>query len=289
MLACCLSLGVWAQESNESNETPPNAPSSEEETVDFGIEFKEPLVQDGAYEKVAAKEKIALPYDHIREADVFWSKRMWRVIDTSEKMNLPFNDPNQPFISVMMDILQNHPDVEIFIDDTFTERQPVGDLKTRLNSTDTTLVYDLELDDYIEQIVTNEFNPAEFSQFRLKEDWLFDEETSTMVVRIMAIAPIRDVVNEDGSVRGQEALFWIYYPSLREYLVKYEAKNPDNGAVQLTWEDMFEMRHFSSYITKEANALDRRIQDYATGRDRLEESKRISEEMQNKEHDLWEH
>ena len=49
---------------------------------------QEPL--DGAYQKVVTKEKEVIPYDFIREADVFWSKRIWRSIDVREKMNLPF-------------------------------------------------------------------------------------------------------------------------------------------------------------------------------------------------------
>ncbi|MCB0516045.1 MAG: gliding motility protein GldN [Chitinophagales bacterium] len=293
LLLVCVSFTLAAQgESNESNETPnkPKPTTEENEQISFGIDdfFKEPLVQDAAYEKVMAKEKIALPYDHIREADVFWSKRVWRVIDTRAKKNQAFINPNQPFITVLMRILEEHPDVEIFTDDTFTERQPVGDLKSRLSSVDTSMVYDFELDDYIQKVVVNSFNPVSYSKFRLKEDWLFDEETSTMVTRVMAISPIRDVINEDGSVRGQEALFWIYYPSLRPYLCKYEANMNDNDAIKMTWEDIFEMRYFDSYVMKESNASDRRISDYATGKDALMESRRINKEIQNKEQSLWE-
>ena len=47
-------------------------------------------VLDGVYEKKIVKEKEYIPYDHIREADVFWSKRIFREIDVNEKMNLVF-------------------------------------------------------------------------------------------------------------------------------------------------------------------------------------------------------
>ena len=50
-------------------------------------------VIDGVYEKVTTVEKEIIPYDDIREADVFWSKRVWRIIDTREKMNLIFAYP----------------------------------------------------------------------------------------------------------------------------------------------------------------------------------------------------
>src|SRR6185503_1484861 len=44
------------------------------------------------------KEELLLsqnpvPYLYVREADVMWSKRIWRVIDLREKINLPFYYP----------------------------------------------------------------------------------------------------------------------------------------------------------------------------------------------------
>lgn len=282
------SLSVNAQTESNAPAEETNS-TSDREALDFGISFEEPLVQDAAYEKIGVKQKIALPYDHLREADVLWSKRIWRVIDTNEKMNLPFKNPNQAFIEVLFDILQKNPDVQLFTSDRFTEEGSGSDIQERLSSIDTVQVWDYELDDYVDKVTKNEFNADDYQKFRLKEDWLFDEETSTMVCRILGIAPIRDVRNEDGSVRGQEALFWVYYPDIREKLVNYEAINPENDAVALTWEDVFEMRYFSSYIMKESNPQDRRISEYATGKEALKESARIIETILNKEVDIWEY
>ncbi|MCB0570942.1 MAG: gliding motility protein GldN, partial [Phaeodactylibacter sp.] len=43
---------------------------------------------DDIVEKRITVEKRVLPYDPIREADIFWEKRIWRIIDVREKMNL---------------------------------------------------------------------------------------------------------------------------------------------------------------------------------------------------------
>lgn len=284
LFAVCFSL--TAQESNESN-APATESNEDRSGLDFGIEFKESQVQDGAYEKITEKERVALAYDNIREADVLWSKRVWRVIDTREKVNLPFVNPNKPFINVLLNIIQENPDVRIFNQDNFYDESYASEIKEKLSSVDTVDVYDYDLDEYISQVVYNDFNPADFSNFRLKEDWLFDEETSTMVCRIIGIAPIRDVKNEDGSTRGQEALFWVYYPDIRDQLAKYEATNPYNDAIQMSWHKVFEDRYFSSYVIKESNPRDRRISEYATGRDALKEGERIQQDLLNQELDLW--
>jgi len=67
-----------------------------------------------------------------------------------------------------------------------------------------------------------------------------------------------------------------------------EVYNSKNDAERRTFEDIFWKRQFASYIYKETNVYERRINEYATGMDALLESERIKEEIFNLEHDLWE-
>ena len=46
---------------------------------------------DGIVEKTNFKDRRVLPYPAVREADILWEKRIWRQIDTRQKMNLPFS------------------------------------------------------------------------------------------------------------------------------------------------------------------------------------------------------
>ncbi|MEX2588914.1 MAG: gliding motility protein GldN, partial [Chitinophagales bacterium] len=87
--------------------------------------------------------------------------------------------------------------------------------------------------------------------------------------------------------RGDQVLFWCYYPELRPILAQYRVFNRHNDATTVSWEDLFEMRFFSSYIIKESNVQDRRIQDYTAGVDALLEADKIKYEIFNFEHDLW--
>lgn len=247
-----------------------------------------PVVRDGIYDKISVKEREILKYDHIREADVFWQKRIWRVIDTRQKMNLPFVYPEDPFINILLGIAKEHPQkARIFLDDEFMEQISIDDVEARLNSVDTIMVIDPVTYAEKQEIVKNDFNWLSVNRFRVKEDWVFDEETSTMQVRILAIAPIRDVVDDNGNFRGQEAMFYAYYPDFREEMAHHKVYNPDNDLDVMTWDDIFQMRWFSSYIMKESNIYDRRIENYSTGRDALLESERIKREVFEQEHNLW--
>ena len=138
------------------------------------------------------------------------------------------------------------------------------------------------------KVIRNDFNPNDVMRYRLKEDWVFDKQTSTMYVRIIGIAPLRIIRNADGSERAETPMFWLYYPDLRPILTKYDVYNPRNYSMRMSWEDLFEIRYFSSYIVKEDNPYDRSIKDYIkSGVGRLLEGKKIKNEIFNYEQNLW--
>lgn len=250
---------------------------------------QEPL--DGAWVKTTTKEKEVIPYDYIREADVFWSKRIWRVIDAREKMNLPFIYPQQPLIEIVHTAAKNGEltvyDNSVVDGDQFKQVLPVDAVKKIGMSVDTVMqINPITLEE--EMVVQkNELTWDKIKKFRIKEDWFFDEETSTLMARIIGLAPVMEDYDASGNYRGDMVMYWVYYPDLRPILAKYEVYNPRNDAQRLSWEDVFEARIFQSYIYKESNVYDRNVQEYATGIDALLESDRIKDQVFVFEHDLW--
>ena len=247
---------------------------------------------DGAYEKVTLKEREIIPYDHVREADVIWSKRIWRVIDCKEKVNLPFVHPKMGFVKVVHDAAKKG-ELQVYnpgeIGETFKETISTQDVQNIGVRNDTISRINIETG-LEERVATfNDFDPASVTKLRLKEDWFFDKETSTMLVRIIGVALIREKLTENGDVLGDEVMYWVYYPDLRNVLSQHPVYNIKNDAATMSWEDLFEIRYFSSYIMKESNAYDRRIKDYAAGLDLLYESDRIQNDIRNYESDLWEY
>ncbi|MBK7970876.1 MAG: hypothetical protein IPK08_19225 [Bacteroidetes bacterium] len=63
--------------------------------VSFATAASAQNVLDGVYvrEHVPVRQPVQLSY--LREADVMWSKKVWRIIDLKEKMNLPFYYPTE--------------------------------------------------------------------------------------------------------------------------------------------------------------------------------------------------
>lgn len=244
---------------------------------------------DGVYERTLAATRPTLGYDNIREGDVFWEKQLSRVIDTREKINKPFANPNEPFIKIVMDAAKDKK-IKLYstVDgDQFKTRLQDADIQAMTTSRDTVMLFDEYHDSLV--IVENNLNWDDIKRFRVKEVWFFDAETSTLSVRIIGIAPIQEVYDDQGNFKYEKPMFWAYYPELRKTLARHEAFNAANDAKRMSWEDVMEMRLFSSYIFKESNVYDRRIQDYKTGIDILFEGENIKHSVFNFEHDLWQY
>ena len=246
---------------------------------------------DDVVKKEVMNERQVLAYQPIRESDIFWEKRIWRIVDVREKMNLPFAYPEEPFFKILSDAAsKGEMPVYSADDDKFSKRLSTDDVLSMLSKTDTIVTFDPETYEEKVQIVRNDINWADVKRFRLKEVWFFDKETSTMQVRILGIAPLIDVKDSEGNFRYEKVMFWVYYPQARELFARHRVFTlGGNTNATISWEDLFEMRYFASYITKESNVYDRRIEDYARGVDALWESDRIKNQIFNFEHDLWQY
>jgi gliding motility associated protien GldN len=249
-----------------------------------------PIPEDRTfYNRNIAKTKKAIDYENFREADAFWQKRVWRLIDTREKMNFNFkcqrHYPNELFFNIINKAALSG-EIKAFKTDDCVDSFTINEIVQMGTSKDSVPIIDPitgNIIDYKE--VINQLDYNKVNQFRIMEDWYFDEQTSTMKVRIIVIAPIfeKEVAGQIISL----PMYWIYYPDIRKSLAKIETFNPKNDAIKLTWDDIFEMRYFSSYITKESNVYDRTISTYSNGIDALLEAEKIKNEMINKEQDIW--
>lgn len=267
------------------------------------------LRNDNAIEQNLVKDRMPLAYEHIREDDAVYRQRVWREIDVHEKMNLPFvykaedDNGNQRFIYILLNAIKDgeaNGGVTAFSsnDDRFTTPITMKEITEQLVGKPVTKqVHDWVKDptgskDEIvkDTTIVDEFNPDNIEKYWIKEDWVFDKESSRMHVRILGIAPLKTIRNEDGSFRDVTPLFWVYYPDLRPILAKHDAYNGKNFGARQSWEELFESRMFASRIIK--STIDNPSDQYIAGyiKDpilRLLEGDNIKEKIFNYEQDLW--
>ena len=256
-------------------------------------------VLDGAYIKEHTRTKRVVPYTYIREADVMWARRVWRTIDLREKLNHPLYFPTEPINDrkSLFDVIRQGLMVDgsitaydpgpLLTDDEFRKpllKAQLEEIFTRLDTQYTESLTTGDLEMVVQRI---ELSSADVKMYKLKEDWIFDKQRSTMDIRIIGIAPMQEKKGEDGEVRGYAPLFWLYYPECRYVFANWDAFNRSNDSERRSFEDIFWKRQFSSYITKWSNVYDRQISEYKTGLDALLEGEEIKQALFEFEHDLW--
>ena len=182
------------------------------------------------------------------------------------------------------------------VDDRFTTPLSIADVNKTMSGETADTIKVMDVNDPNKQVgwkvIRSSFNPDDVMKFRIKEEWVFDKESSRLFARILGIAPLKTIFMPDGvTERGNAPMFWVYYPDLRPTLSKYEVYNPKNmGTGRMTWEELFESRMFSSYIVKSTldNPTNKMIKGvYKDPILALLEGENIKDKMFNYEQDLW--
>ncbi|WP_317898182.1 type IX secretion system protein PorN/GldN [Aurantibacillus circumpalustris] len=252
--------------------------------------------KDGIYDKENAVNRRFIPYTHLREGDVIWEKRIWRVIDIREKVNQPLYfpvDPNVSRISIMQLMTKYILSGQIiaFHDEEFLSPYEKAEIREKMviksDSTDSEQFDDQGNSVFIRVAgaIDSTWLYNNFCEIELKEDWFFDKQKSTLEVRIIGLG-------FGAAIKGKEDLgcvnqFYVYFPACRPFFAKHEVFNVRNDSERRTFEDVFWKRQFASSIKKESNVYDRKIEQYAKGLDALLESDKIKGDIFKFEHDLW--
>jgi len=269
-------------------------------------------VLDGVYVKEHVPARKPIPYHHLREADMMWSKKMWRMLDLREKINHPLYFPTTKMDDryslidlILYGVAQEGLVVYDVDDDEFTTPMTASQIDIKFDvRADTTYVDDPETGETKPAIVQHDRTTSEVKRLLLKEVWYFDKQRAMLEVRIVGLCPIRmyektAALNQEIQVAedtteekefSMKQVCWVYFPAVRPLLANHEVFNPNNDAERRTFDDVFFKRRFSSYIFKETNVYDNRlIDEYQHGLDALIESDKIKDFVFKFEHDLWEY
>lgn len=263
------------------------------------------LRNDYAVEQSSIRDQIPLTFDPIREDDAVYTQRLWSVIDTREKMNLPFRNPreedngSQLFFAILYKAVTDG-GVTAFEDEKF--KKPISKerfLKDYAGGYDT-VPFRGDLDNP-DKITRYEIRPIDFPvdsvyKFMVKEDYIFDKEASRLVRRIIGIAPMMPPMVKGKLIEGvgNEAYpkFWLYYNDIRPFLAKYRVFNAKNYGANMSWDDLFQAHMYSSYIVKTSkdNAKDLFLKDYISDPlFRLLEGEKIKKAIFDYEQNQWQY
>lgn len=286
----------------------PKAILAEEKTIDtLPIQkIKPSLRPDEAVETSKLTERAPLAYEHLRADDAVYRHRIWREIDIREKMNQAFtysadaDNGNQRFISILLKAIDDSiKPITAFdaVDDRFTTPLTKSELIKKIVGEPIEVPIRDSIDPSIiigKKFVANEVNlDSAFYRFQIKEEVIFDKESSRLFWRILGIAPVKDFKTSEGVYVGSSPLFWLYYPDLRPVLATYEVYNGKNYGGRMSWEELFESRMFSGRIIKSSmdNPKDLDIKNLPGLRDnplhQLFEGESIKEKIFTYEQDQW--
>jgi gliding motility associated protien GldN len=247
-------------------------------------------------------EKTPLAYDNLRVDDQVYKQIVWKDLSVAEKINATFryagedDNGSQNFFYILLQHIRDG-DLTAFdaVNDRFTTPLNIGEVsKSMGTSTSSMDVPDIEKDPtgtlgIMKTVtITEEFNINAIIGYRIKEEIIFDRETSRMHFRTLGIAPLmeKDIAGQKVSI----PMFWVYYPDARPFLAKHEAYNPKNMAMRMSWEEIFESRYYAGNIYKSTVNNSGDLPLRAIIKDpllRLYEGETIKDNIFNWEQDQW--
>lgn len=244
------------------------------------------------------RERKVVPWPDLQSGNVMMVKRVERIIDVRQKQNQPMAWPVKPLSSILYDAVMSNMLIA-YETDEMRSSMTIEEFVRLGNDTE-----------YVESLVSPEdpsftqidtvilaFAPNErIQRYRIVEDWIYDKRRSQYFVRIISIAPQFEW-KMGGVGLGWKDLCVLKYASsdgkdVRHVLVKHRVFNRQNNVSQLSFDDWFEQRLFSSFIIKISNPWNSYVRDEAEFKDNsqeaLLEAERLDRLLHEKEENLYE-
>lgn len=259
--------------------TSPDSASSEADTM---------KVVDGFYNYSILGNATPFNYPQINPNNIRFYKRIWRDIDLKDPENQILAIPGNTLIEAVLEGVKSGKLTAYDpVDDSFKFKMAPDQAFARLQDSVLVPVFDDQGNQISEQWKLNDFNPERITKIRIKEDIFFDKQRSKIETRIIGIAPMMGVQTADVSI-GEAPMFWLYFPQCRTVLVKKDVSNPDKNLFDMSMDDIFLQRKFSSKIIRESNTTGQRIVDYTLDSSEQEkEAKRIENGIEEYKKKVW--
>jgi Gliding motility associated protein GldN len=83
----------------------------------------------------------------------------------------------------------------------------------------------------------HKFNPDIITRYRVLENWTYQPGTGEVKVQIQGIAPLVDILNEDGTFRGTQNFLWLKWTDVAPMLTQELKKEGVNSLLARWWND----------------------------------------------------
>ncbi|WP_299111397.1 gliding motility protein GldN [uncultured Winogradskyella sp.] len=251
-----------------------------------------------------------LEYGYVGDRDILFSKMIWEKVVLDERVNFPLyfpveeniGDDRKSLYKVLRENMDSGMISKVYADSYFTEERTLKDLEASLTMTritDAGIDYmnengvgEDELPE--EYVIRREIGPADINSYLIKGLWYFDKRQGELKYRVLGIAPAAPDVNfiDDENSENSEpiAMFWIFFPEVRDILHEAKAFNNNNSSSPISFDHLLNSRRFHGLIYKEENVYgDREVKEYIAENALMQllESERIKDKIRNFEQDMW--
>lgn len=225
-----------------------------------------------------------------------WSKMVWSLIDLRQKMNHPYYYPLETkkdrysLLQILKKgleekVLTPYKDDAFMLAMTHEEALKIGAKEDTVWVPEPEPPYNLK-----PAYVKEELDPSTVLFYRIREQWVFDKQRSTLRYFPEAICPVRQVIDPvSGELRGYQDMFWIDFKELRPYLNNFPFYNTQNSKSTISYAHAFQIRYFQSIIYMEDNVRDEPIHSVHLGIEAILAGENIKENIRKFESDLWEY
>lgn len=175
------------------------------------------IIEHQYFDKKFDQDSIIL-FDYVLEADVIYSKRIWKII---KDIDNPFLESSRIFDHLIKSVQNNELDAYHASNDHF---------KTELNA------------NQVDSIASNDYV---IEGFEIKEDFFLDRNRILGDTRIIGFAPY--FIEQESNERKK--ICWFYYPACRKYLSEIKVSGSELNHINNV-NDLFYWGIFKSEIIK---------------------------------------
>ena len=248
-----------------------------------------------------------LEYGYVDDRDIMFSRMTWEKVVLDERANFPLYYPvdtnnigsnRRSLFDVLMKNVKDGTIENIYDDSYFTSKKTFKDVQTALSKVDTLDIgyQQFNSEGFVspEYITKRDIQSYDISAYLIKGLWYFDKRQGELKYRLLGIAPAAPDVNfidsDDEANKQPIALFWIFFPEVRDILHQAKAFNNDNSAMPVSFDHLLNSRRFHGYMYKEENVYgDREVKEYVADNALMQllESDRIKDKIRDFEQDMW--